>query len=305
MSPRPAGPLDEAEQIHAILKPRFTASGAGERRRLALATAGSSALPWSELDALIDGLLTRMRVDPRPTQQRSRTRESTRPPIGPPPVPVSTPSIPVPPLPADASPTRRVAERVPPPLPPLPSLSESPKLPGGFRPPADELEAPPLPSESKPRKSTASLPVVSAEDVAGALIMSRPGTSPETHLLYDDIILLSTIGDRDGVVISLERLLVLAKLEDHVRLFVESHEVKLMSLLEASLKSFSLVPKRKQAAVENTMPRVFLRGEKIAGILPLIDGKATIAEIIRKSSLTPVETCAVVSQLKRSGLIDV
>lgn len=303
MSRRPAGPLDEAEQIHAILKPRFAASGASDRRRLVLDKASPPALAWAELDTLIDSLLTRMRVDPRPTQQRSRTREATRPPIAPPPVPMKTPSVAVPPLPVDNhAPTRRVAEKAPPPLPPLP---EPPKLPAGLRPPADELEAPPLPPDVKPRKQTASLPVASAEDAVGALVQSRPGSAPETHLLHDDIILLSTMGDRDGVIISLERLLVLAKLEDHVRLFVESHEVKLMGLLEASLKSFSLVPKRKPAAVENTMPRVFLRGEKVAGVLPLIDGKVTIAEIIRKSSLTPVETCAVLSQLKRSGLIDV
>lgn len=310
MSRRPAGPMDEAEQIHAILKPRFTAPGSGERRRAALAKATPAAVPWAELDALIDALMLRMRVDPRPTQQRPRTRDVTRPAVGPPPIPPIQPTAEVPPTtradhvgapPLPPLPQTRKVDG-PPPLPPLPS---PPALPVTPRASADELEAPPLPPDPKPKKPTATLPVVPAEAVSGALLHSRPGNAPETHLLYEDIVTLSSFADRDGLIISLERLLILSRLEDHVKQFVESNEVKLMSLFESELKSFSKVPKRRAAAVENTMPRAFLRGEKVAGILPLIDGKASIAEIIRQSNLTPVETCSVMSQLKRSGLIEV
>lgn len=302
MTRRAAGPLDEAEQIHALLKHRFTAPGASEKRRVTLANASPATAGWEELDALIDALIVRMRVDPRPTQSRPRTRDATRPP-GPPPVPPTAPAprVPIPPIPVpETREAKRLEAEAPPPLPPLPPKAAEP-----VRPPPDEIEAPPIPTDGKVRKATTTLPVVPADQVDGAVVLSRPGNAPETFLLYDDIVTLSTMADREGLLISLERLLVLARLEDHVRQFVESNEVKLMGLYESELKSFSRVPKRKPAVVENTMPRVFLRGEKIAAVLPLVDGNASISEIVRRSSLTPVETCSVLSQLKRAGLLDV
>lgn len=315
---QPGGGLDEAEQIHAILRPRFVEAGADERRRAALAKGKLvETLAWRELDLAIEALLARMRVDPRPPQPKPpRTRESQRPQVAeavPPPVPVGKREPTAPDQPVSKVEADRAGTKAPPPLPPIPALPplpvEPPRLPGLGKAPADELEAPPIPvapAEARgARKPSATLPVLGADEVDGPLILSRPGNAPETFLLYDDIVNLSAMADRDGLLISLERLLVMARLEDHVRQFVESNEVKLMSLYESELKAFSRSPKRRAANVENTMPRAFLRSEKVAAILPLIDGKATITEIIRKSTFTPVETCSVISQLKRSGILDV
>ena len=310
MTRRQQGAFDEAEQIHAILRPAFIEVGAGERRKRVLAEGRlEESLAWNELDQAIESLLTRMRVDPRPTQSKVvRPKEATRPNVAvPPPVPVVTraPTGTDLKAPESGDKPEKPAKKVPPPLPPM---GEPPKLPGEAR-PIDELEAPPLPvgpPEARPtRKPTATLPVVPFDDIGGALVLTRPGNAPETFLLYDDIVNLSAMADRDGLLISLERLLVLAKLEDHVRQFVESNEVKLMGLYESELKAFSRTPKRRPPSVENTMPRAFLRAEKVAAVLPFVDGQATITEIVRNSPLTPVETCSVVCQLKRAGLIDV
>jgi len=317
MTRRQQGAFDEAEQIHAILRPAFVEVGAGERRQRLLAKGRlEEPLAWNELDLAIESLLTRMRVDPRPTQGKvPRPKEATRPQAAvPPPVPVvgrapTGTDLKAPELkaPVGGDKAEKPEKKVPPPLP-LPPMPEPPKLPGEAR-PIDELEVPPLPHASaearQPRKPTGTLPVVPVEDIGGALVLTRPGNAPETFLLYDDIVNLSAMADRDGLLISLERLLVLAKLEDHVRQFVESNEVKLMGLYESELKAFSRTPKRRPPAVENTMPRAFLRAEKIAAVLPFVDGQATVTEIVRKSPLTPVETCSVICQLKRAGLIDV
>lgn len=328
MSRLPPPALDEGEQIHAILRPLFLEADAGERRLTALGPEPAPPRDWAELDALIEGLLARMRVDPRPkgkdaaraTREVKRATHEVPTAVGgaPPPVPptgqTARPATATGQAARPATATGQAARPAPPPVPPalapeLPPLPEPPRVPALAERPADELEAPPLPPPGPEtraaRRPTTTLPVVPPDEVAGQIVPARPGNMPETKLLYDDIVNLSGMADRDGLVISLERLLLLSKLEDHVRAFVESNEVKLMSIYEAELKSFAKVPKRRPPTVENTMPRVFLRGEKVAAVLPLIDGKHTITEITRRSPLTVVETCSVLSQLKRAGLIDI
>jgi hypothetical protein len=198
----------------------------------------------------------------------------------------------IPPLPVDAA------------LPPLPEPQRKrPKT-------ADELGAPPLPTaqiapRTSARRTSKSLPIVPPEAVEGTIIPARAGDGPEARLLYDDIVNLSAMSDRDGLVISLERLILMSKLEDHVKAFVESNEVKLMGIYESELKSFSKTPKRRPPSIENTMPRAFLMSEKVALILPLCDGKNNINEILRRSPLTVVETCSVLSQLRRVGILEI
>ncbi len=311
-------PHDEAEQIHAILGPMLTEAGARERRRALLEAAGPAPeRPWSELDLLLDNLigaassLGRSRNDAR-RREPTRPPRETRPPTVPKP-PAVLPVEPPPPVPTNEDPraaaTRRLGSGIAPlavdtALPPLPEPQRKrPKT-------ADELGAPPLPtSQIAPRTSTRrtskSLPVVAPESVQGTIIPARAGDGPEARLLYDDIVNLSAMSDRDGLVISLERLVLMSKLEDHVKAFVESNEVKLMGIYESELKSFSKTPKRRPPSIENTMPRAFLMSEKVALVLPLCDGKSTITEITRRSPLTVVETCSVLSQLRRVGILEI
>jgi hypothetical protein len=53
------------------------------------------------------------------------------------------------------------------------------------------------------------------------------------------------------------------------------------------------------------MPRAFMRAEKIALVLPFVDGAATINEIFKRSPFSPLETCSVLCQLRRSGVIEI
>jgi hypothetical protein len=311
MSLNPA-PHDEAAQIHALLAPLLSEADAGARRRSLLEAAGPlPARAWDELDQLIDALQGRLRADPR-----AKAREPTRPPrdVRPPSAPKVDPA-PLAPRAEQEALNTAVTRRLPPPLPgpseapasPLPPLPE----PQRKRPKtADELGAPPLPTaqvapRTSTRRTSKSLPLVDPETIEGTILPARPGDSPETRLLYDDIVNLSAMSDRDGLVISLERLILLAKLEDHVRAFVESNEVKLMGIYESELKSFSRVPKRRPPSIENTMPRAFLKSEKVALVLPLCDGKSTITEITRRSPLSVIETCSVLSQLRRVGILEI
>lgn len=374
MSRLPASALEESEQIHAILRPLLSEEGAAARRATALAGPEGRPLAFGELDAIIDALVLRMRVDPRPP--RPKTQEVKRvatpvaeraipplPPPGPLPPPVPTGMMPRPAVaPTDAvaksdearkPETRREARvdtaaappPVPPPKPPTgqttrPSLAPAPVTGRVERPPApptgrsERPPAPPtgrservvrdtrpdLPPEMVPPLPPAAAPappppappkravlqVRAADEVTGPLLLAVPGNAPETFHLYDDIVMLSAMNDRDGLMISLERLLVLARLEDHVRVFIDANEAKLVGLYEGQLKAFSRAPKRRPPAVDNSMPRAFLRGEKVAAVLQLVDGSATINEICQRAApLTRLEALSVLAQLQRSGIIEV
>jgi len=320
---------DEWDAIHTILAPLLGESGAAERRAAVLAryNAPRMGTTLQEVDQVIDQLLVRMRTEPKP-----KTREETRP----------HPRVPTQPPAAERAPDRSRVQAEPPAVPRAPAgkpitrpverpdavrpsapvaerrVERAPDLPPPIpiKPPtrtstpvvADELDGvPPLPptGEAAPKKKPTGVRPAIGYDESGPIVVAKPGNAPETFPLYDDIVTLSTLNDWDGVLISLERLLVLARLEDHIKDFVDTNEVKLLSIYETFLKSFSRVPRRLPPAVDNSMPRPFLRAEKIAQVLQMIDGQVTIQEILRRSALTPLETCSALCQLRRAGVVEV
>lgn len=335
MSRLPASALEESDQIHAILRPLLLEEGAAQRRAAALDLPEGRPLAFGELDLVIDALLARMRVDPRPL--KPKTREMPRPapdteraipplppPGVPPPVPTGVTPRPIvepvragagpPPVPPPSPTTGRGQRPAPvtgrterPTTPPTgrserPSRDAQPDLPPSVPPlPGVAAQVPPA---APPKRAV--MQVRSADEAVGPLILAVPGNAPETFHLYDDIVMLSAMNDRDGLLISLERLLVLARLEDHVRVFIDANEPKLVGLYESQLKSFSRAPQRRPPAIDNTMPRAFLRGEKVAAVLGLIDGRATISDICQRAApLTRIETLSVLAQLQRSGVVEV
>lgn len=312
---------DEWDAIHTILAPLLAEVGAAERRASVVTRyhAPRMSATLREVDQVIDQLLVRMRTEPKP-KTREETRQHPRPPTQPPGSetgPDRIPRVPTPPIGAkpitrpEGRPSTRPAERpateqrqvepLPPPIP-IKAPQTKPSMPAS----ADELEGvPPLPPSDAPKRKPTGIRPAVGFDESGPLIAMRSGTAPETYRLYDDIVNLSGLNDWDGVLISLERLLVLAKLEDHIKDFVDANEVKLLSIYETFLKSFARVPRRLPPAVDNSMPRSFLRAEKIAAVLGLVDGQATIQELLRRSPLTPLETCSALCQLRRSGIVEV
>jgi len=296
---------DEWDAIHTILAPLLSEPTAAERRATLLAKYGQPRFgaTLGEIDQVIDALLVRMRTEPKSARREESRSNLPRVPTQPPADMGAKRAAPPPPLPVAQAPNKPAA--VPPPIPAFKAPDKGDK----HIEPQDELDGmPPLPpavpAGEGPPKTRRGKPAI-GYDESGALVPMRSGTAPETYFLYDDIVTLSGLNDWDGVLISLERLLVLAKLEDHIKEFVDANEVKLLSIYETFLKSFGRVPKRLPAAVDNSMPRPFLRAEKIAGVLAMIDGKVTIQEILKRSTLTPLETCSALCQLRRAGVVDV
>jgi hypothetical protein len=123
-----------------------------------------------------------------------------------------------------------------------------------------------------------------------------------TQNLYEDIGALFAIGDREGALISLERLLTLAPITPQIETFLEHNEGRLLEYYENVLGPMSRIGKIKDG--EATMPAGYFKFEKMRSIVGMIDGKTTLQDIIDRSGLRKIEACAVLSQLVRAAALD-
>ncbi len=263
---------DGLEAVHAVLRAALEADDARQRRAAVLAADPRDEAEVSALFVDLDGLIEALR-------RRAKTADP-------------------PPVPSSPRPPRRQA----------PSLETH--APGETEVDIDDLDAlvppvpdgdtepPPLPApgalEPRPDKATqlAVIPAVEADTAA-------------VNLLYDDIVWLVSIDDWAGALISLERLLVMAKVDGQIKEFVDVNEVKLLNVYESYLGPFSKIPKVLPRDIDNAMPSAYERAEKIRTILELIDDQRTLSDLMRDAPLSPLETCCVINQLRRSGVLEV
>ena len=129
-----------------------------------------------------------------------------------------------------------------------------------------------------------------------------PGWTRRAELLYDDMLRLFRLGDSDGALISLERLLTSTPLNQDLEEFVEVNEERLMELYKSVLGSWAECPVRAEE-IEGPIPPAFLTFPKIASTLAFIDGHTSFSTILSSSKMTRLETAAVLSQLVRSKII--
>ena len=108
-------------------------------------------------------------------------------------------------------------------------------------PPAEEYLAPVLEEEEPP----------------------SPGWTRRAELLYDDMLRLFRLGDSDGALVSLERLLTSTPLNQDLEEFVEVNEERLMELYKSVLGSWGDCPVRAEE-IEGPIPPAFLKFPKIA-----------------------------------------
>jgi hypothetical protein len=121
------------------------------------------------------------------------------------------------------------------------------------------------------------------------------------ELLYDDVLYLFHCGDKEGALISLERLLLLAPQNDDVQRFISVNEKKLLEVYEDVLGSFSLVPER----VENPpdMPDVHREQKRFNLVMEHVNGENSIHSLFDILPWSPLESCAILSQLQRCGML--
>jgi hypothetical protein len=121
--------------------------------------------------------------------------------------------------------------------------------------------------------------------------------------LYDDVRALFEIGDREGALISLERLIVVAPIAPEIEGFLGHNEARLLDYYQNVFGPFSRTIR--MAEDKGQMPPSYFSQEKVQTVLDMIDGSRTVSEIIDGSGLRRIETCAVLSQLVRASAVDV
>lgn len=123
-----------------------------------------------------------------------------------------------------------------------------------------------------------------------------------SQVLYDDIGALFEIGDREGALVSLERLLTIAPISPQIETFLAHNEARLLEYYESVLGPWSRVVKLRDGA--GGMPPAYFNFEKMARVVSLLDGTRPLARVLTESGLRQIEACAVLSQLARSASLD-
>lgn len=121
--------------------------------------------------------------------------------------------------------------------------------------------------------------------------------------LYADVRALFEIGDREGALVSLERLIVVAPIAPQIETFLSHNEGRLLDYYQNVFGPFSRVISVPDGGPR--MPAGYFAMDKVATIWDLIDGERSVQELIDVSGLRTIEACSVISQLVRSAAVDV
>lgn len=157
---------------------------------------------------------------------------------------------------------------------------------------------------SAAREPAKEAPVAKAEPKPPRTWKRPPGSKPvgRVDALLQDVMWLLEIKDGEGMLISLERLLVASHVEGELETFVEENETKLLNVYESYLGPFSKTVKGVRSEDESPMPPAFHNSPKVACISELVREGLTMDSLLKVSPYSALETCCVVSQLRRCGL---
>ena len=125
--------------------------------------------------------------------------------------------------------------------------------------------------------------------------------SRRIELLYDDVLYLFHCGDKEGALISLERLLLIAPKNADVQRFISVNEKKLLEVYQDVLGSFKLIPER--AKNPQAMPAGYEDNERFQLVMKHVNGENSIETLFEILPWSPLESCATLSQLQRCGMV--
>lgn len=184
--------------------------------------------------------------------------------------------------------------------PPPPSVAAEPVASPPPVPPARSDTRPPATPESAKGRDSSSPPnerVTKPEPISA-------GWTRRAELLFEDALRLFRLGDVDGGLISLERLLVSGELNADLREFVDVNQDRILEQYETLMSPWQKVP---ELLDPGTVPGVgpITALPKIARVLGLVNGRISVSEI---AELLPtyrrLEVISAVSQLIRFKVVN-
>lgn len=153
------------------------------------------------------------------------------------------------------------------------------------------------------RRAQADTIVLSGPDVKRRIRYKQSvSVGQVSQQLFADVRQLFQIGDREGALISLERLIVLAPLNPAIEGFLDQNEDRLLQYYEKAFGPWSRALRVR--ADGPRMPDGFFSVQKVAAVVQWLDGKRPLEVVFERAELRKIECCAVVSQLVRSNAID-
>jgi hypothetical protein len=123
-----------------------------------------------------------------------------------------------------------------------------------------------------------------------------------SQMLYDDIGALFEIGDREGALVSLERLLTVSPISPQIETFLAHNEARLLEYYESVLGPWTRVVRLRDG--DGGMPPAYFNFDKMMRVVSLLDGNRPLSRVLAEAGLRHIETCAVLSQLARSASLD-
>lgn len=122
------------------------------------------------------------------------------------------------------------------------------------------------------------------------------------RLLYEDVLHLFELGDQNGALTSLERLIMLNPQAEELKAFLEKNGALLEKLYTDHMGTLDRVPVPLDTGHQIKIPTSF--APLLMDILRLIDGHRTIRDILKKSKFGTIPTLATIAHLGRSGFIE-
>lgn len=122
--------------------------------------------------------------------------------------------------------------------------------------------------------------------------------------LYSDALWLLGINDGEGALISLERMVALRAPQGDIAEFVSLNQERLLGIYQNQvLGDFGAVLHIEASPDALKFPAWYGTQERVGSVRTLVDGKRSIAQIVEASPMSPLETCCILAQLKRSGQV--
>jgi hypothetical protein len=159
--------------------------------------------------------------------------------------------------------------------------AELPEMPVAEMEPTKEL-----PEEEEP-------PAVPADDEA-------PQIWTEQHdRLYEDVLWLFKMGDNEGALVSLGRLLDVAEDTPELQRFLDINEPKLVGLYERLIGAFDQPVKVPETGIGD---RYFWNVQEAQALLRMGREAGSMAEILNRTALTRIKTLSLAHRFHREGL---
>lgn len=117
--------------------------------------------------------------------------------------------------------------------------------------------------------------------------------------LYEDILWLFRVGDNEGALVSLGRLLDVAEDTPELQRFLDINEAKLVGLYERLLGAFDQPVKVPETGIGD---RYFWNVEEAQDLLRMGRDTGTMAGLIDRTSLTRIKTLSLAHRFHREGL---